>query len=395
MRLSSAWSRRARFFLAVGVAAIAGIGAAIVYRHDRATRRSEALHREEVDALAVGHVHLDEGRYRQAIRSVSKVREGSPSEAEALTIRGLAEAYLDEVSPARRDLERAWRLQPNAAAARVLAAIYLSAYETERGLQMLLGASRIDPSDYRPWHAMGELVHLRLRHYEQAIEAFREALKRRPDHVESRVGLADALIKFHRPEEAGPILKGVLDERPDDPRALTLAAEVALELGRDGEAARSIGRTLAIDPDHREALVLSARLRMRQNHPREALAAAERACSLEPNDLTALGVLGSIQAALGQKEQAAGTRERRLRVEQRNQQIEGLMRTILEAPADPEPRCRLGRIAAEAGMRTLAIQSYQAALTVAPDCRPALQGLLALGIRVSPAGQDAHAGKGR
>ena len=71
-------------------------------------------------------------------------------------------------------------LQPNAAAARVLAAIYLSANENERGLQMLLNASRIDPEDFRPWYAMGELVYLRLRRYEPAIDAFQEALERQP-----------------------------------------------------------------------------------------------------------------------------------------------------------------------------------------------------------------------
>ena len=235
------------------------------------------------------------------------IRDGSASEAEALTIRGLAEAGLEEVGPARRDLERAWQLQPNAAAARVLAAIYLSACENERGFQMLMNAARIEPEDFRPWYAMGELVHLRLRHYEPAIAAFQQALKRHPGHLESRIGLIDALVKSHRPADAEPILSGVLAERPGDPRVAALAAEVALELGRDQDAARFLQRSLAIAPDHREALILQARLQLRLGHPRDALAAAERACALEPNDSIALGLLGSIQAALGLKNQAART----------------------------------------------------------------------------------------
>jgi tetratricopeptide (TPR) repeat protein len=392
-------SRRARLIGIIGVvAAIPGLWLADRWLGDRAPWRPGARRRQEVEALARGHALLDQGRFRQAIRAVSAIRSGSASEAEALTIRGLAEASLEEVGPARRDLERAWRLQPNAAAARVLAAIYLSAMETERGFQMLLSASRIDPEDYRPWHAMGELVHLRLRHYEQAIGAFREALKRRPGYLESRIGLADALVGSHRPQEAESVLRGVLQERPDDPRVTTRAADVALELGRDQEAARFLERALAIDPDHRAALILQARLQLRRGRPREALPAAERACALEPNDPMALGLLATIQAALGLKDQAARTQDRRHRVERRNQRIDDLLHAILEHPDDPEPRCRLGRAAAEAGMRTLAIQSYQAALALAPDCRPARRGLIDLGLsraQLAPAGGPASAGAGR
>ena len=77
---------------------------------------------------------LQTGQPRLAIVAVSAVREGTPEEAEALTIRGLALASLEEVGPARVVLERAWRLRPNAMAAKVLAAIYLGANETDRGL---------------------------------------------------------------------------------------------------------------------------------------------------------------------------------------------------------------------------------------------------------------------
>jgi tetratricopeptide (TPR) repeat protein len=245
---------------------------------------------------------------------------------------------------------------------------------------------------------MGELVHLRLRRYEPAIAAFQEALKRLPGHLQSRIGLVEALVRIHRPADAEPILDGVLRERPDDPRVATLAAEIALELGRDQDAARILERSLSIDPDHREALILKARLQLRQGHPRESLAAAERACSLEPNDMAALGLLSSIQQTLGLKEQAARTQDRRHRVEQWNQRIERLMQAILESPDDPEPRWRLGQAAAEAGRKTLAIQSYQAALALAPDCQPARQGLIDLGLsapQVPATGGGALAGMGR
>ena len=227
---------------------------------------------------------------------VSKIREGSQSEAEALTIRGLAEADLDEVGAARRDLERAWQLRPNAAAARVLAAIYLSACENERGFQMLMNAARIEPQDFRPWYAMGELVYLRLRRYEQAIGAFGEALKRSPGHLESRIGLVEALVKPTAPRRPSrssracwrrvPMIRGSRRSPPRSPwnSAMTRMPNASSQ------------RSLTIDPDRREALILQARLKVRQGRPRDALAVAERVCALEPNDPAALGLLASIQA---------------------------------------------------------------------------------------------------
>ena len=333
----------------------------------------------EAEALRRGHVSLSQGQHRRAIQAVAGIGAGSRDEAEALTIRGLAHAALEEVAPAQQELERAWRMRPTPMVAKVLAAIYLSAYEHERGLQMLRHAAQLDPSDFQPWYAMGEAVFLRLRRYDEAITAFQEALNRRPDHVESRIGLADALLKAHRPDEAERALEGVLTERTSEPRVLTLAAELAWESGRDQDAQRYLERVLSLDPDHRDALLLHARLLFRRGETRQAASQVERVYSLDPNDVAALNLLGSIQTTLGQKEQAARTLARRREVERRLDQMEALVRTIHQRPDDPEPRWRLGQLAAEANMKPLAIRSYQIALALAADCEPARQGLVALG----------------
>jgi tetratricopeptide (TPR) repeat protein len=269
-------------------------------------------------------------------------------------------------------------------AAKMLAAIYLGAYETERGLRMLELAARLDPADFRPWYAMGEGVYLRLRRYDQAADAFRQALRRRPDHLESRIGLIQALVKSHRAEEAESLIQAALRDRPDDLKLLIAAVELALESGRLPEATRHLERALTVDPDHREALLLRARLSFRNGRSRAALADAERACAADPNDTAGLNLLGSIQKALGLKDQAARTLARRRELEERTSRMEGLVEKIAVKPDDPELRWRLGRLAQEAGMTALALQSYQAALALAPDCQPARKGLRELGVAPSP-----------
>jgi cytochrome c-type biogenesis protein CcmH/NrfG len=303
----------------------------------------------------------------------------------------MALATLDELGPARQALEKACRIGANPMAAKVLAAIYLGAFETERGLEMLRVAARLDPADFRPWYAMGESVHLRLRRYDDAAAAFREALNRAPDHLESRLGLVDALIKAHHEEETEPLLQGLLSDRPDDPKVLFLAAQLALEQGRDLDASRYLERTLALETDRVDTHLIQARLQFRRGLAREALSEAQRACLSDPDDLGALNLLSSIQMSLGLKEQSAETVARRRKVEDRRALMEKLILTIQESPDDPEPRWRLGRIAREAGMKPLAVQSYQAALALAPDCEQARQGLLDLGHPV--AGVSAQPGK--
>jgi tetratricopeptide (TPR) repeat protein len=340
---------------------------------------SSGRKQKELAALAAGRSFLDRGQFPRAIRAVSMISTGSPHEGEALTIQGTALAALEELGPARQTLERAWRIRPSGDAARVLAAIYLSSRENERGLQMLVEASRLDPSDFRPWYAMGESVYLRLRRHDLAVQAFRESLNRQPSHTESRIGLVDALLRSHRAQEAAPLLEQVLRERPDSPRVLALAAELAIESGDETGAAGYLARALALDPDYHQALILHARLLFRQGRRREALLVAEHAYALEPNDVSTLTLLSSIQSSLGLGQQAGEILARKREVLHRGEMMEQLSIEIMKNPQDPEPRWRLGQLAAEANMKPLAIQSYQAALAQAPDFEPAQKALLDMG----------------
>jgi tetratricopeptide (TPR) repeat protein len=219
-----------------------------------------------------------------------------------------------------------------------------------------------------------------LHRYDEAIGAFQEALKRRPEHLESRTGLVTALLESHQPEEAEPILKGLLQARPDDPKVLRLAALLALELGRQQDAVRYVDRSLELDPNQGETLLLHARFEVGRGRAREGLSEAERACALDPNDLAALNLLVSIQMTLGMRDQASKTLARRREVERQTGEMQALMRAIEEKPTDPGPRWRLGEMAVTAGLQPLAIQSFQAALVLDPHCEPARKGLAALGV---------------
>jgi hypothetical protein len=73
-----------------------------------------------------------------------------------------------------------------------------------------------------------------------------------------------------------------------------------------------------------------------------------------------------------------------------------ITREIALRPDDPEPRYRMGRLAAEGGADLLAGRCFEAALALDPGYQPARDGLLALQIaqRTTPP-KPGHAGRKR
>jgi tetratricopeptide (TPR) repeat protein len=330
-------------------------------------------------AVAQGRDFLKKGKPRRAIQAVLQIEPGDPEEPEAWAIRGMAHAALEDVASCRTDLERAWRLRRDPMTAKVLAAVYLAANESDRGLALLEAAAQIDPADFRPWYAMGDSVFRQLGRNEEAVLAFGEALRRRPSHIESRVGLIDVLLKLQKTEQAQPLLEGLRRERPLDPEVLVLAARLALAMGKQDEALRDLDQSLSLQPDLRQALALRAQSHFRARRTDKALIDVERALALDPNDLAALNLLASIQTSLGKSDQATATVARRHKVEERATRIAELCKNIHAKPDDSALRCRLAELAVESGLIPLAKQSYQAALALDPECDSARRGLLALG----------------
>jgi tetratricopeptide (TPR) repeat protein len=329
-------------------------------------------------AIAEGEDFLKKGRPAMALRAVSDVPESESFGSEVLAVRGLALAALDRPHEARPVLERALQRNPKQAmVAKVLAAVYFSQNEMGRGFALLTKAAQLDTADFRPWYAAGD-VYRRLDLPDKAAPVFRESLRRRPDHHESRVGLIWAMLATGAREEVTPLLNRALRDRPDDPETLALAARHARSLANTKEALSFADRCLVIDPDQLDALLIRAQLNHTSGHSEVGLADAEHAVALAPDNPAALYILAQIESALGRYERAAATSARHRELHRLQDRIQQL-RTQAEANRDdPEPRWRLGQLAAEAGLTSLAVQSFRAALALDPRCQPALRGLASI-----------------
>jgi tetratricopeptide (TPR) repeat protein len=359
----------------VGLITLASGFALLKSRRDR--------ERDALAAVARAQEELRRGQPTRALRAVAGVPESGPWEANLLTVKGMAFAALDRPELVRPILERSMRLNPKQAmAAKVLAAVYFTGEEAERGFALLEQAARIDPTDFRPWFGAGDIL-LRYQNLpDEAARAFREALRRKPDHYESRLGLLDAFLALGSTSEASPILEAILADRPDDPKVLRLAARHAYLMGRPEEMNRYIEQALALDPDVPESLNLRAHYLQLKGRPGEALPFAERAVELAPGNLAALSLLARLEGELGLKERSQATLSRHRQVSQRAERIRALREEIRARPDDPEPRWKMGQAAAEGGMTSLAVLSFRVALALDPRCRPAREGLAALHVPV-------------
>jgi predicted Zn-dependent protease len=360
-----------RIVVLLCLVAIFSLAALTIYR----------LRDDHWNEVARARDYLDHGRPDMALEAVSRIRDHGPGAAEGLTVAARALLMRGSISPARRALERSLSIkldQPDAA--KMLAAIYLSAGEGKRGVAMLLKAAQLEPGDFRPWYAMGKVYH-DLGELQESAEAYAQAMRRSPPAAEareSRIGRVRALLDGKRAEEASADLEALSREEPENAQVLALASRQALDLGRSEEAASLADRALALDPDEFPALLVRARLRFLAHQPKLAIADLEKADAVKPNDAATLQLLVLAQRSLGLASEAAATQNRADRTRERIQLMDKLAKLIDQHPDDPEPRWGMGQAAMEGGTYLLAYQCFQAALDLDPGYKPAREGLQTL-----------------
>ncbi|WP_152054054.1 tetratricopeptide repeat protein [Tautonia marina] len=371
--------RRRPLRLALILVTVLAVLAGGLWSANRLLRNRQARQQDEA-AIHRGRVFLEQGNPALALQAVNRVPEQSPVLAEALTVRGLALVALDRIEESRLTLEHSLEIGPvQPMAAKVLAAIYFSRSESDRGLDLLTLAAQVDPADFRPWFAMGD-IYQRLGKPAEAAESFAEALERRADDRGSLLGLTSALLDLGNAEAATPHLEALLQATPEDSQVLELAARHALDLGRLPEALAYADSCLAIAPERVDARLTRSRIHRAAGRPDAALEDAEAAVRHAPNHLGALNLLAVTEAAAGLSERAAVSSARHRDLAARLERLHELTAQIQAQPDDPEPRWQLGQEAIEVGERTLAEQSFKAALAIDPTCQAAIDGLNRLGL---------------
>ena len=174
----------------------------------------------------LGQFYYRTGRFADAVESFTRVAELRPDSAWAFQRLGIAFMALGDTSRATDTLEHAIAISPDAASYSNLGTIY---------------------------YAGGR--------FEEAADAYREAIRLRPNRAIYHRNLGDAYRHLGRSEdarheylEAVRRMEEALRVNPNDARAMALLAVYEMKVGRRDDAERHINRALAINPSDSEVL---------------------------------------------------------------------------------------------------------------------------------------------
>jgi tetratricopeptide (TPR) repeat protein len=285
-----------------------------------------------LDALcALADALTRQGKSSEAITTLLQVRDTSPRRASVSHDLGRIYLAVGELEAAAAAFRRELDLQP------------------ESGPR-----ATTDPVVLSSWEGLG-LAAYRLGKDDLALEA----LARAPDTLDAAYHKGMALLRQGRSEEALASLRGVLDRDPQNRGALQAVSRAAAALGRDDESREALARFAEIyrkDEEQRARHVKILELRTQAESLAQAgdvtsaVARLEEASRLAPADMEIVLSMGRLLYAAQQLPRA-----------------EKAFRTVLEhQPAHADARYRLGRLQAETGDFTSAVQSLELACRMSP-----------------------------
>ena len=149
-----------------------------------------------------------------------------PRDFEALMLLGLCRQQLDELGKAELSFAEAAQVQPTNSGARYsLARVLFLAGRFEEALAAVADAERLREPPARVNFLRGRIEEERGR-FNQALEAYRQALAANRDMVDALAGEASVLYKLGRYVESGSSAKAALRLQPDNAEAKRVAAAV-------------------------------------------------------------------------------------------------------------------------------------------------------------------------
>ena len=151
----------------------------------------------------------------------------------------------------------------------------------DRAEKILIEITHTDPEVIDAYSALGGIRAKRGR-LDEAIVAYREAMRRRPDDPVLVVGFATTLLKAGRPDEADRILHDALLVVPNDPRLHFLLGTVYATKGREAEAIAAYQKTLSLNPQSAPAHAELATIYGKRRDAKAADEHARLALSLDP-----------------------------------------------------------------------------------------------------------------
>jgi tetratricopeptide (TPR) repeat protein len=259
--------------------------------------------------------------------------------------------------------------QHGSQAHRWLAIIYFDLGSMSQAEEHLLELAKREPHDFSPYRLLGQ-IHWDFEQYREAIEDFRNALRRNPPTElvpELQLGLAKALMKQNDFHNALAALQHASLE--NNLEAQALLAECLWVVGQKAEAENRLATLLERHADSPEVLWPAARIALFNEQTTQASHLLTKIVRIAPFDHQALMELSSLHRRLGQIEIADDYLARRNAAYDLLKKMVELNKRAIEELTNAEVREELAIICQQLGKPELAKVWKEAASALRNEVR--------------------------
>jgi tetratricopeptide (TPR) repeat protein len=344
-------------------------------------------------------------------------RQLKPEEiALARLTRGIARTALGDKALAGEDyieaVQRYDRLidpsNPNSLALYRRAVALDASGQTDKALDDYSAAIKADPKSSLAFLGRGVLLAVRKRAYDRAIEDFDKVLVIEPDNVEALVSRGDAFGQLGDLGRAMADLNRAVALAPDKPTVLLARGQIESRRGNLAGAARDYEAALKLEPRYADAMINLAAIRSMQGQSGAAIDLLDQAIAIDRRNPLAFYNRGYAEFAQKQYDKAIADYSSAVEIDPRmglaynnralSRAIAGsdLVAALADSdqalkllPLNLEVRDTRGFIYLKLGDPALALNEYNAALTIDPNRALSLYGRGLARIRMGDA-----AGKG-
>jgi tetratricopeptide (TPR) repeat protein len=332
----------------------------------------------------LGYRSGDELKISEGRSIVDSVLLNEPSDPAALFVRAKVEMAKGDPEAAKASLRSAIDGRPDWAQAHfVLGSAMLLTGDVPGARSALARAVELDPGLLEARRLLTQ-VHARLGEHEYAIEQGRLYLREHPDHIETRIAVAQSLVRLGRSDEALKELEKIPaeqetpdvyyakarllaakgdfeqarvlllkanDGRPNQPDVLRTLLGVENRLGSVDSALERIRAAVAAEPDVARLHVLNGLVRVRGGDAVGAESEFRRAIELDPDDLWGYEQLAFLYQRTGKVDKMIATYQEASAARPDNARLHHLLGVLYEMSGDTDQ----------------AISSYQKAIELDAD----------------------------
>lgn len=211
---------------------------------DRGARKSEAQAKQNL-----GMALLAGGNRQAALKNLLEAAELDPDNETLHDAIGLAYGELEQFDKATLHLNRALQIKPNYSdAMNHLGMVFSKQGKHAQAIELFRKAAEdfMYPSRHAAYDNLG-LVHLGLRQYDQALEAFKRSVQILPNYSEAYDHMGMAYEGLQQWDRAIDSYSAAIRVAPDFPVSYLYLANVYLKLNRREEARKSVLKAMELD----------------------------------------------------------------------------------------------------------------------------------------------------